>query len=51
MTINNSHVTIGEETTYGSAVTPARSFEARSDPWQPETERVLSPGFLSLIHI
>ena len=43
--ILDQHVSIGVESTYGTAVAPTRAYEARSDDWQREVEFVESGGF------
>ena len=40
----DQYISIGKESTYGTAITPTRSFEATEDNWQREVEQLTSDG-------
>ena len=40
----DQYVSIGKESTYGTAVSPTRAYEADEDNWQREVEQLESPG-------
>lgn len=45
MSIMDTHVTVGLESTYATAVTPDTSFEAKVDDWELENQYLESVGF------
>ena len=43
--IHDQHISVGVESTFGTAVTPTRSYEATADTFTREVEYIESVGF------